>query len=83
METLHTVLLGPYKYLLRSLISRMTATQKEELHARLSSFDFTGLNYRLSYNITRYFRSFVGRDFKTLAQIALFLLGPFMTPEEK
>ena len=41
VETLHTVLLGPYKYLLRSLITRMTATQKEELQACLSSYDFT------------------------------------------
>ena len=37
----------------------------------------------MSYNLTRHFRSFVGRDFKALAQVSLFLLGPYMTPEEK
>lgn len=51
METLHTVLLGPYKYLLRSLIGRLTTAQKDELQSRLSSFDFTGLDYKLSYSI--------------------------------
>ena len=83
VETLHTILLGPYKYLLRSLMGRLMTAQKEELQARLLSFDFSGLDYKLSYNLIRHFRSFVGRDFKAVAQIALFLLGPFMTPEEK
>ena len=83
METLHTILLGPYKYLLRSLMGRLTTAQKNELQARLLSFDFSGLDYKLSYNLTRHFRSFIGRDFKAVAQIALFLLGPLMTPEEK
>lgn len=83
VETLHTVLLGPYKYLLHSLMGHLTSAQKEDLQARLSSFDFTGLDYKLSYNIIRHFRSFVGRDFKALAQVSLFLLGPLMSAEEK
>lgn len=83
METLHTVLLGPYKYLLRALMSRLTTAQKDDLQAHLVTFDFSGLNYKLSYNLTRHFRSFVGRDFKALAQVSLFLLGTYMTPEEK
>ena len=80
METLHTILLGPYKYLLRSLMGRLTVSQ---IKARLSTFDFSGLDYKMSYNITRHFRSFVGRDFKALAQVSLFLLGQYMTPQEK
>ena len=83
METLHTILLGPYEYLLRSLMGRLTSAQKIDLQARLLTFDYSGLDYRLSYNLIRHFRSFVGRDFKTLAQISLFLLGIYMTPQEK
>ena len=48
---------------------------KVDLQARLLTFDYSGLDYRLSYNLIRHFRSFVGRDFKALAQISLFLLG--------
>ena len=83
MEVLHTILLGPYKYLLRSLMGRLTSTQKDHLQARLNTFDFSGLKYKLSYNLIRHYRSFVGRDFKALAQVSLFLLGQFMTANEK
>ena len=83
VETLHTILLGPYKYLLRSLMGRLTRSQKNGLEARLLTFHFSGLEFNLNYNIVRHFRSFVGRDFKALAQISLFLLGVYMTQEEK
>ena len=57
-------------------MSRLTTSQKVKLQARLSSFDFTGLDYKLTYNITRHFRSFVGRDFKACS----FSLGtPYVT----
>ena len=64
-------------------MGRLTRSQKNDLEARLLTFDFSGLEFNLSYNIVRYFRSFVGRDFKALAQISLFLLGVYMTQEEK
>ena len=104
METLHTILLGPYKYLLRTLMGHLTSAQKDDLQARLVIFDFSGLDYKMSYNLTCHYRSFVGtcrvctclysqhitadlfyigRDFKALAQVSLFLLGPYMPPEEK
>ena len=69
--------------MLRSLTGRLTHSQKNDLEARLLTFDISGLEFNLSYNIVRHFRSFVGRDFKALAQISLFLLGLFMTQEEK
>ena len=81
VETLHTVLLGPYKYLLRSFMGRLSTTQKDEIQARISSFDFSGCEDKLSYSLCRHYQSFVGRDFKVLAQVVLFLLGPYMTPE--
>ena len=64
-------------------MGRLTCSQKNDLDARLLTFDFSGLEFKLSYNIVRYFRSFVRRDFKALAQISLFLLGVYMTQEEK
>ena len=55
MEVLHTILLGPYKYLLHSLMGRLTSTQKDHLQARLETFDFSGLKYKLSYNFIRHY----------------------------
>ena len=69
--------------MLRSLMGRLTSTQKEEVQARVESCDFSGFKKKLSYNLCRHFRSFVGRDFKVIAQCALFLLGSYMTPAEK
>ena len=66
--------------MLRSLMGRLTSTQKEEVQARVESFDFSGFEKN---NLCRHFRSFVGRDFKVIAQCALFLLGSYMTPAEK
>lgn len=64
-------------------MGRLTSAQKGDLQARLLSFDFSGLESQLSYSLIHHYRSYVGRDFKTLAQVALFLLGPYMTREEK
>ena len=47
METLHTILLGPYKYLLRSMMERLTKVQKEEIEARVLSLDFSGFETKL------------------------------------
>ena len=43
----------------------------------------SGIEYKLTYNISRHFKSFVGRDFKALAQLALYLLTPYTTSGEK
>ena len=83
IETLHTVLLGPYKYLLRSFMSKMSPGKKEEISARILVFDFSGFMMKLSSKVCRHFRSFVGRDFKLLAQVAaLFIFGPYLSPDE-
>ena len=36
----------------------------------------------MSSNITRYSQSFVGRDFKVWAQLAPFILAPYLTSEQ-
>ena len=61
----------------------LTTAQNDEIQSRLASFDFSGLEYKLSYNLCRHFKSFVGRDFKALAEIALYLLTPYMSSGEK
>ena len=83
METLHTILLGPYKYLTRSLMGQLSSTQKDEIGARIKSFNFSGFDHKLVYNLCQHYRSFVGRDFKALAQLALFVLTPYMTTNKK
>ena len=83
IEALHTILLGPYKYMLHSLMGRLTSAQKEEVKARIESFSFFGFDAKLTYNLCTHFRSYVGRDFKAIAQSALFLLEPYMSPNEK
>eukprot|EP00731_Ephydatia_muelleri_P012741 Em0007g51a len=82
VEVLHTLLLGPYKYLFRDSMGRLTTVQRKEIQARISSFSFSGFDMKLSRNIAKYFKSFVGRDFKILAQLALFVLPPYLTPGE-
>ena len=77
------MLLGPYKYLLQSLMGHVSTKEKEEIEARLVAFNFSGFKDKLGYNLCRHFRSFVGRDYKVLAQVALFVLGPYMTASEK
>ena len=64
-------------------MERLKKSEKEEIQARVEAFNFSGLDTKLSYNLCRHFRSFVGRDFKAIAQCGLFLLGPYMTTSEK
>ena len=82
VEVLHTLVLGPYKYLLRSWMARFSPQQRKEVLASIASFPFSGFALRLSRDISKYYKSFVGRDFKTLAQLALFVFPPLLTPSE-
>ena len=83
IETLHTVLLGPYKYLLKQTLSLLSPRQKEELLARIRVFNYSGFRVRLVGNVVRYHQSFVGRDYKALAQMAPFVLFPYLTDEHR
>ena len=47
------------------------------------AFNFSAFQDKLGYNLCWHFRSFVGRDYKVLSQVELFVLGPYMTPSEK
>ena len=83
LETLHTILLGLYKYLLRKLKSKLTVQQKNEVRARIASFPSSGLQYKVTSDVCRYTGSLVGRDFKSLAQMAPFVLIPYVDENEK
>lgn len=83
METLHTILLGPYKYLLRKLIGRLSASEKVKIQSVLSSFNFSGFKVKMGTKLFKHYKSFIGRHFKCLAQCALFIFKNVFTPQEK
>ena len=83
VKTLHTVLLGPYKYLLKSTIPKLSPRQKEELLSRIRVFNFSGFRVRLVGNVVQHHQSFVGRDYKAWAQVAPFVLFPYLTEEQR
>ncbi len=63
-------------------MSRLTAKEKCEVQSVLSAFNFSGFKVKLGTKLSRHFRSFVGRDFKALAQCALFIFGHHFTEDE-
>ena len=71
VESLHTLLLGPYKYLLRSTIPTLSQEQKAEVLAKIRAFNYSGFECRLLGNVIYHHQSFVGRDYKAWAQMAL------------
>ncbi|KAJ7916453.1 hypothetical protein B0H13DRAFT_2449123 [Mycena leptocephala] len=76
VEILHVVLLGVVKYWWRDAVSRQNSKGKEELRARLSSMDVSGLNTPPIRGNTyvQYAGSLVGRDFRVILQVALVVL---------
>ena len=82
METLHTILLGPYKYLLEELISKLNQKQKNEFRALVTSFQYSGFDVRITGNVIYHHKSFVGRDYKAWAQMAPFIVSHFVTQDE-
>ena len=83
METLHTILLGPYKYLLKVTIPTLTNRQKQEVLARVRAFNYSGFDVRMFGNVVLHHKSFVGRDYKAWAQMALFIIGPYLSTSQE
>ena len=75
--------MGAYKYLLKLLMKRLHTAEKKELLAKVADFNYSGMECKISGNLCYHYKSFVGRDYKALAQIALYLFGPYLSPEEK
>lgn len=83
VESLHSILLGPYKYLLKSTIPTLSSGQKEEVLARVRAFNYSGFKVKLMGNVIRHHQSFVGRDYKAWAQMALFIIYPYLSASER
>ena len=83
METLHTILLGPYKYLLKKVMPTLNARQKKEVLARMAAFNYSGFNGKVLGNVVHHHQSFVGRDYKAWAQMALFIIGSYIDASQK
>ena len=64
-------------------MSKLTVVQKNEVRARIASFPSSGLQYKVTSDVCRYTGSLVGRDFKSLAQMAPFVLMPYIDEKEK
>ena len=83
VETLHTILLGPYKYLLKVFVPRLTAQQKEELLARMRAFNYSGFDGKVLGNVVYHHQSFVGRDYKAFAQMAPFVITSYLSDAKR
>lgn len=64
-------------------MSRLSAKERDEVRSVLSAFNFSGFKVKLGTKISKHFKSFVGRDFKALAQCALFIFGRHFTDQER
>uniref|UniRef100_A0A1X7UVS3 C2H2-type domain-containing protein n=1 Tax=Amphimedon queenslandica TaxID=400682 RepID=A0A1X7UVS3_AMPQE len=81
IEALHTILLGTSKYMVREFMNKRSPKEKTEIVARIKAFSYSGFTSRVSSNI-KYFKSFVGRDFKSLMQMALHIFQPYLSSNE-
>ena len=84
IEILYVILLGFVKYFWRDAVARIPADLKPTLIAQLSSFDTQGLNMPpLAGNtLVKYARLLTGRDFRAIAQAALFVLHGVSLPNK-
>ncbi|KAH9816454.1 hypothetical protein DFH28DRAFT_890933, partial [Melampsora americana] len=82
VEALHVILLGATKYLYRDCISKLSDKQKEEVETRWKFFDPTGLghNHIQARRMVVHAQSLNGKEFRTVLQGALFVLGPLISP---
>ena len=64
MEVLHTILLGPVKYLVKKTMKNLPAAEKKNVKARIEAFDFSAFSRRLPSSFVKNYASCVGRDFK-------------------
>ena len=82
VEILHTILLGPVKYLVKKTFPNFSAAHKRKVKGKIEAFDFSAFPRRLSSTFIKNYGSSVGRDFKLWAQIAVFILDGFISDRE-
>lgn len=49
----------------------------------LSAFNFTGFDVKLDTKVLKHYKSFVGRNFKSLAQCALYVFKNYFSTKEE
>ena len=57
--------------------------QKVEIQAKIIAFDFSCFESHLSTSLCYHHKSFHGRDFKVLAQVAPFIFWDVLSPVER
>lgn len=55
VESLHTVLLGTCKYLLKSSMSSRNEQEKKQILARMSGFNYSGFSTKVYGNVCYYY----------------------------
>ena len=83
VETLHTILLGTCKHLVKKFMRECSTQEKKEILARMAAFPYSGFSNRVTGNICYYYQSFVGRDFKAWMQMAPFIICTYLSPTGK
>ena len=51
--------------------------------AGIRAFNFSGFHVKLVGNVIKYHQSFVGRDYKAWAQMAPFIIFPYLDEQDK
>ena len=59
-------------------MKQRSTSEKTEILAKISAFPYSGFTCRLNGNVCYYYKSFVGRDFKAWAQMALFIISDYL-----
>ncbi|EFP78718.2 uncharacterized protein PGTG_04674 [Puccinia graminis f. sp. tritici CRL 75-36-700-3] len=84
VEILHVLSLGVVKYLVKDFMGKLKEHQLNEMEARLHSFCSDALHIppiQAKYMMAHY-KSFVGKDFRTIVQVAPFVFFPFMNQQQ-
>jgi hypothetical protein len=82
VEILHTILLGAVKYLLAKTMKSLSPAAKKKIKAKVEVFDFSAFPAKIASSIISMYGSYVGRDYKLWAQVAVFILMDIVTEEE-
>ena len=64
-------------------MSRLFSKQKQEVAARIHAFPTSGFNSHLSPGILTYYKSALGRYYKLLVQMELFVIWDHLGGEEQ
>ena len=63
-------------------MSELTPKQKQEAATRIDAFSTSAFNSHLSPGILIYYKSALGRNYKLLAQMALFVIWDYLGDDE-